>query len=190
MNNNQKNILLAALLVLFAVVSRIMSIEQNIWNFASIGAISLFSGAVFKNKSFSFAIPLIAYLITDIYLEFTRGTGFYDASQFFVYGAMAVTVWIGTRMKRATWYNVIGFAILSSVTFFIVSNFGVWFAGFFPSKYVMYPTTFSGLVDCFVAGIPFYKNTFASDIVFSGVLFGLYSVYAKLSKQHSLLTSA
>ncbi|RQO29905.1 hypothetical protein DBR32_15125 [Taibaiella sp. KBW10] len=189
MNTNQKTIFLATLLVLFAVISRIMSIEQHIWNFASIGAISLFSGAIFKNKSFSFALPLIAYLITDIYLQVTRGTGFYDASQFFVYGAMALIVWIGTKMKRATWYNVIGFAVLSSATFFIVSNFGVWFAGFFPSKYVMYPTTLTGLIDCFVAGIPFYKNTFASDIVFSGVLFGLYAFYAKFTKQTSLLAS-
>lgn len=190
MNTKQRTILLATVLVLFAVVSRILSVEQSIWNFASIGAISLFSGAIFKNKANAYVLPLFAYLISDLYIEFAHGNGFYDASQFFVYGAMLITVWFGTQMQSAKWYNVIGFAGLSSLSFFIVSNFGVWFAGFFPSQYVMYPTTLNGLIDCYVAGIPFYKNTFASDILFSSALFGAYALYVKASKETKVLASA
>lgn len=190
MNTKQRTILLATVLVLFAVVTRIMTVEQNIWNFAVIGAVSLFSGAIFRNKAIAFVLPLVAYLISDLYIEFTKGNGFYDASQFFVYGAMLVTVFFGTKMKSAKWYNVIGFSVLSSVSFYLISNFGVWFAGFFPSKYVMYPTNLTGLIDCMIAGIPFYKNTFASDLIFSVVLFGGYAAYVKASKQSKVLASA
>jgi len=43
----------------------------------------------------------------------------------------------------------------------------------------MYPHTLAGVINCYAAGIPFYWRTLASDIVFSGVLFGLHSVLSR-----------
>jgi hypothetical protein len=35
-----------------------------------------------------------------------------------------------------------------------------------------YPTSFAGLVACYVAGIPLFWNTLAGDVFFSALLFG------------------
>jgi hypothetical protein len=48
-----------------------------------------------------------------------------------------------------------------------VTNFGVWATG-------GYPPTFGGLVECYVAAIPFFRNTVVGDLVYVAVLFSLY----------------
>ena len=53
-----------------------------------------------------------------------------------------------------------------SVLFFVVTNFGVWLVG------DLYPRTLEGLVACYVAGIPFFRNTLAGDLLYAAVLFG------------------
>jgi hypothetical protein len=51
--------------------------------------------------------------------------------------------------------------------FFALTNFGVWAFGSW------YPMTSAGLVACFVAAIPFFRNTLASDLVFTALLFSI-----------------
>jgi hypothetical protein len=52
------------------------------------------------------------------------------------------------------------------VTFFLITNFGMWlFSGF-------YPLTSAGLAACYVAAIPFFQNTVAGDLVYAALLFG------------------
>ena len=36
----------------------------------------------------------------------------------------------------------------------------------------MYPLTLSGLAACYVAAVPFFQNTLAGDLFYSGLLFG------------------
>ena len=54
-----------------------------------------------------------------------------------------------------------------SVTFFLVSNFGVWAAT------NMYAKTVSGLMACYAAGVPFFRRTLEGDLLYTGVMFGL-----------------
>ena len=61
-------------------------------------------------------------------------------------------------------------SLSASVVFFLVSNFGVWASG------TMYPNTFSGLMICYAAGLPFLKNTLIGDMAYSGALFGIFEV--------------
>lgn len=192
MNNSQKTFLFCTALVVFATVTRIMSIENQWWNFASLGAISLFSGVMFKNKPYALALPLLALLASDIYVEVTKGYGFYGVSQYFVYGSMLVIVLLGGLMKRINFINVFGSSIASSVIFFLLTNFGTWFAGFYPTETVpaMYPMNFAGLMTCMEMGIPFYKNTLISDILFSGILFGAYAMFRSLSNSNIVVKAA
>jgi hypothetical protein len=59
-----------------------------------------------------------------------------------------------------------GAAVASSVLFFLITNFGTW------TLSGMYPMTASGLAACYVAAIPFFQNTIAGDLFYSGLLFG------------------
>ena len=50
--------------------------------------------------------------------------------------------------------------------FYVVTNFGMWlFSG-------IYPRTLGGLEACYIAAIPFFQNTVAGDLVYTGLLFG------------------
>jgi hypothetical protein len=62
--------------------------------------------------------------------------------------------------------RVAAYGVLGSTLFFVFTNFGVWLGS------SMYPQTWAGLVECYVAGIPFYKNTLAGTLFYSAVLFG------------------
>ena len=60
--------------------------------------------------------------------------------------------------------------MLSSILFFIVTNFGVWLTG----GGWFYPKTWQGLIECYTLAIPFFRNTVAGDLVYTAVLFGLF----------------
>lgn len=178
MNRKYTNIAIAAGLILIAVAARIANTEAHIYNFAPVAALGLFSGAVVKDKRFAFLFTLIAQLISDLYIQlFTGMDGFYGISQLFVYGGMMLVTLLGTKMGQPKALKIFGYSIAGSAIFFIVSNLGVWLQGW-------YGVTFSGLVVTFTNALPFYTemgtrlfaNSFVGDLIFSGVLFGAYTV--------------
>jgi hypothetical protein len=68
-NNNTRIILLSAVLIFAAAISRIINAETHWYNFGPMVAISLFSGAILKNKTYAYLLPLAAYFISDLYLQ-------------------------------------------------------------------------------------------------------------------------
>ncbi len=54
--------------------------------------------------------------------------------------------------------------------FYLVTNFAVWT---FDS---LYPKTWDGLIACYTAAIPFFRNSLIGDIFFAAVLFGGFAV--------------
>jgi hypothetical protein len=65
--------------------------------------------------------------------------------------------------------NVFLVSLAGPTYFFLVSNFLTW-AGV--GDYVEYPKTWEGLMQCYTAALPFYKNSLIGTVVFSGILFG------------------
>ena len=55
----------------------------------------------------------------------------------------------------------------------------------------MYAPTWSGLVECYVLAIPFFRNTVAGDLFFVAVMFaayeGLLVVLKKEQAEHSVI---
>jgi hypothetical protein len=76
----------------------------------------------------------------------------------FVYISFLSVVFIGTRIKKIRVNNI----FLSSLIFFLVSNFGVWLIG--------YPKTLDGLLLCYTMAIPFFGYSIVGDLFF-GFLF-------------------
>jgi len=74
--------------------------------------------------------------------------------------------------KRVSIWNVFGVALSSSILFFVITNFAAFLSG-------MYPISWTGLVSCYVAAIPFFQNTVASNLIFSGLLFGGFALIEK-----------
>jgi hypothetical protein len=63
--------------------------------------------------------------------------------------------------------RVVGASLASATSFFLVSNFAVWAFG------DMYARNFAGLVECYTMAIPFFRGTFASDLIYTPVLFSV-----------------
>lgn len=150
--------LLAILSAIF--VAAVLRLVPHPPNFTPIGAMALFGGAYFGRRALAFAAPLAALLLSDAIIGFHSGMAF-------VYASVALIVLIGWAVQtRMTPFRIGAAAVLSSLLFFIVTNFGVWLSG------GMYPQTLAGLMACFVAAIPFFQNTLAGDLVFAALLFG------------------
>ena len=129
-------------------------------NFTPIGAMALFSGAQFGRRPLAFVAPLGALLLSDAVLGF-------HVWMPFVYGSIALIVLIGWfALSRVSVLRLAGAAVASSVLFFAVTNFGIWMFG------GTYPQTIAGLAACYLAAIPFFQNTLAGDLFYTGVLFG------------------
>lgn len=133
-------------------------------NFAPIAAMALFGGAYFNKKSFAFAIPLLAMFLTDAII------GFYSYA-WMVYISFALIVLLGIVMlKKVSVKNVVLASVTASVSFFVITNFGVWLLG------TLYPKTPAGLMESYIAAIPFFQNSLIGDLFFSGVMFGVYEL--------------
>ena len=126
----------------------------------SVAAIALFGGATIADKRAAFLVPLAALLLSDVVL------GFYRHMEV-VYLAFALIVGIGIWLqKHRSLLPTVGATLASSLLFFLITNFGVWA---FES---MYPKTLGGLIACYAAAIPFFRNTLQGDALYSLVLFG------------------
>jgi len=129
-------------------------------NFTPIGAMALFGGAYLGRRGLAFAAPLAALLVSDLVLGFYAGMNF-------VYASVALIVVIGWWVSsRRTVLRVASAALAGSVSFYVITNFGMWlFSGF-------YPLTPAGLAACYIAAIPFFQNSVAGDLFYAALLFG------------------
>ena len=146
--------------VLIAAASRLIPHPPN---FTPIAAMALFCAGNCTNKYSAFIIPLVAMLLSDLLI------GFHN-TLIPVYVSFIFTVMIGfvvlrNKVKLSSLFTA---SIMSSVLFFIITNFGVWFQG------SLYPKNIAGITECFMLAIPFFKNTLLGDMFFSAILFGTF----------------
>ncbi|MCK7537621.1 MAG: hypothetical protein MZV63_45045 [Marinilabiliales bacterium] len=132
-------------------------------NFTAVGAMALFGGAYFSEKKFAFIVPLAAMLISDLIIGFHNG-------MLSVYLSFVLIVGIGIILsQKIKLKNVVAASLLSSVLFFILTNFQMWVQS------PLYAKDISGLITCYVAAIPFFHHTVLGDLFFVGTLFGLFA---------------
>ena len=159
-----KNIefLIALIFVLIGISLRLIPHAPN---FAPIAAIALFGGVYFSKK-IALTLPVLAVLISDVFI------GFYDLKLMAaVYGSFILCAVLGFWLKNnKKWHTVAGAAILSSVLFFLITNFAVW--AFSP----WYAKTFSGIIQSYVMALPFFRNSLLGDLFYTTVFFGAYEL--------------
>ena len=148
------------------ILAGLIRVTQHV-NFAPVGALSLFAGARMRGWQ-AYFLPLALMAVTDPFV------GGYSVATPLIYASFLINVWIGTRLRTSESPLWIGSAaVAGSVQFFLLTNFA-WLGGS-----TMYPHTLGGILSCYAAGIPFFGRTLASDLFFSGVLFGLHSLLSR-----------
>jgi len=140
------------LLIAFVLIAILSRLIPHLPNFTAVTATALFAGRHFKNKILAFAAPLAVMILSDLIL------GFYTIS-WFVYASFAAVVFLGQWSQKM---NVL-IVLSSSLTFFVISNFGVWLLG--------YPLTLEGFIACYTAAIPFFRNAILGDLFYAAILY-------------------
>jgi hypothetical protein len=164
MSQQQANRLLFVMLLIgFGLVARLLPHPPN---FVPIAAISLFGGFVLRSRLMAVAIPIVAMLTGDLLI------GTYDYRVMaVVYAALALPVLLAQLPRRRPTLPALATAtIASSLVFFATTNFAVWYFG------SLYSHDLPGLVECYVAAVPFFKFTLAGDLVWALLLFGSYGL--------------
>jgi hypothetical protein len=157
--------LLALALILLAAALRI---APHPWNFTPVGAMALFSGALLKDRRLAFLFPLLALFAGDIFIGFHKLIPI-------VYASFLISVAIGLWLReRRTVARISLATFLGSAQFFLITNFAVWWL------LNSYTKTASGLVACYLAGLPFFWNTLVGDAFYATLLFGGFALAEQL----------
>ena len=151
-------------------------------NFSPLGAMALFGGAMFADKWKSYLFPLLALFLSDVIMMKTvyaaYADGFLFEGWYWNYIGFAAMVLIGQLVIRnVKVLPVLGASILAAVVYWLIVDFGTWMR---PTSIDMttglpFSRDFAGLMKCYALGIPFIKNTLISNVVYSGIFFGLFS---------------
>jgi hypothetical protein len=155
----------AATLILLAAILRI---APHPWNFTPIGAMALFSGAMFQDRRLAYLFPLLALFAGDLFVGLHR---LIPA----VYASFLIEVWIGTWLKNPRNIFRTGLAVfLGALQFFLITNFAIW------KVFDTYPHTAAGLVACYIAGLPLFGNALRGDALYAAALFGGFALAENL----------
>lgn len=162
---------MVVVLILLAAASRLLPHPPN---FAPIAAIGLFAGAALDRRA-AWLVPLAALLLSDVVLGF-----YHPVSMFWNYAGFAACLLLGAALlgPARSLPRFAGATLASSLAFFALSNFGMWASGY-------YPRTAAGLVECYVAALPFFRNTLLSDVVYTAALFGGWALARAVSRRAS-----
>ena len=141
-------------------------------NFTPVAAIALFSG-VYLRKNNALLVPLILMIVSD------AAIGLHNVVMF-TWGAFLLITILGLALqKKFSGMRVISFSLISSLIFFVISNFGVWLMGW-------YPHTLKGLAECYFMALPFLRDFTASTLIYSAIFFGAYEFIAHSIKSEKL----
>jgi hypothetical protein len=185
-----------ALLILVPAVMRAVHFERSL---VPMGALALFCGAHFRNRWLALTIPLGSMLCGDVLIGlFHHDVAFsFHAILPVVYGCYAFNVLLGMGLLRY-WDNlrlrgrrphdaapvggaadrspsllttrvlpIAGTTLGGALLFFLVTNFADWYL------FETYAKSWQGLLDCYVAAIPFFsRGTLLADIMGSVLFFG------------------
>jgi ABC-type proline/glycine betaine transport system permease subunit len=154
--------MLAISLIIIGILLRFI---PHTANFTPVAAIALFAG-VYLNKKQALIVPLLLMVISDIFL------GMHNVA-IFTWGSFVLVTLIGCWAKNhKTFKGIVSSAVVSSLLFYVITNFGVWAMGW-------YPQTAKGLLDCYILGLPFLRNFGAATLLYTVVFFSAYELIAR-----------
>lgn len=165
--------MLAFAVLLIAVLSRVLPHLLHLTgaNVTMAGAGLLFFGSRLTPRTrWMTLLAIAAYAATDYWLT-VYAYGFpFKISAYLVTWAWYGAVCLGASAllhRRRPITRIAAAAVASSTGFFLLSNGMVWLRG------NMYDHTAAGLLRCYQAGLPFYRNDLASTLVFTATFFAL-----------------
>jgi hypothetical protein len=177
MKNTGRHLLFIAILVALATGCKVLFGDNADWSgFSPVIAIALFAGFVIKQKDMSFIFPLLALFISDVVIDILYNQGLFSYPGFYSgqwknYLLLMTATLLGWMLKGKNYTSLLAGAITTPTVFFLLSNFSVWYT----MGEVAYSRDFSGLMNSYIAGLPFYKNALLGTLVFLPCILLLYN---------------
>jgi hypothetical protein len=178
---------LGVLTALLRIAPRYLDLGPGVWNLMPVGALALFAGSRLRSH-WAWLLPLAVMFVADLLLLYPLAkmglSSFSLLRTPIIYLSFVLYVALG-RLVRPDDLSapVIGGAgLLGSVQFFVLTNLATWVVSITsppPPPELMefyYTPDLAGLGKCFLMAVPFYKNTLASDLVCSALIFGGYAL--------------
>ncbi|MFH0749962.1 MAG: DUF6580 family putative transport protein [Candidatus Gottesmanbacteria bacterium] len=159
-------------IITFTIIGILSRLLPHLPNMTAVGATSLFMGATYGVKK-----SLIVLLATMLIADSIMGL---HSVMWATYGSLFLAILIGKHIvskRSAGW--IIGGTLLSSVIFFVITNFAVWLAPNF-----MYEKTLSGLIACYTMALPFFRNTVIGDLVYTSIFFGGFAFVTSIKQKY------
>lgn len=171
-------------------------------NFSAFGALAIFCG-MFARGGLRWWFPLVALFLADCIGQLARvpGMGFYHPeSMLFNYAGLAVMTLVGAVLGYGagrsgsgsgqalfgtslpkTVARTAAIALIASACFFLLSNFGAWL-----DPLMQYEKSPAGLLQCYIAGLPFWRATLVSDVLFAVGFWAFAALFASVAKPRAL----
>lgn len=144
-------------------------------NFTPVAAMALFAGCYLSGRS-GIILAFGAIALSDFVGNALGipGIHYYNpATMLTVYLALAMVAVVGRTMQgRVSFASVPMGALAATSIFFLTTNFACWL-----DPLMAYPRTATGLIQCYVAAIPFALNTLLGDLFYAALLFGGYAFF-------------
>ena len=156
--------------ILTAAISRLAPHPPN---FAPLTAIAI-AGSTALGFRRGAVLSLLAIWMSDfmvnniLYAHYFPGVVWFYEGWYWQYGGWLVIALMASQtLRKISIVNWLLTTFSATLIFFLISNLGVW------ADSPLYEKSLSGLYLAYLAGLPFLKNTFLSDLVYSGVLLSL-----------------
>jgi hypothetical protein len=167
------------LIIIAMIIGVSLRFIHAIPNFSPVVGLTIFGAALFSKRYLAFIIPFVCIYFSDFLLNNTvarpffpdhTGVVWFSDYMIWTFASYALIATLSLlSLKSLSFKKVLGVTLSSSVIFFLVTNFGAWVS---PTS--IYPKDISGLVASYTYAIPFFRTSLISDLIFSGILFGLY----------------
>ncbi|HSU28082.1 MAG TPA: DUF6580 family putative transport protein [Chitinophagaceae bacterium] len=177
MKINGRLLIFTGILIALAVICKCIFGPDLDWSgFSPVIAIALFSGMIIKERNASFLLPLLALFISDVAIHVLYKMHLFPYSgmyhgQWKNYLIILSCTLIGWGFKGRNYLTIILGAIAAPTAYFLISNFMVWQA----VTEAIYPKNFGGLMMCYEAALPFYRNSVVATILFLPAILFLYN---------------
>jgi len=144
---------LIALAVIWRVINHNLQLAPNL---ELVTVVSVLAAVIIGWKA-ALIVPISSMVLSDLIIG-NSSIFIYTWGSFVIIGLGALLLRkLNKKPKSQILYSAV-FAFTSSFLFFAVTNFGVWAQGW-------YPATWSGITNCFMMAIPFYRTMLIGNIV-------------------------
>ena len=158
----------------------LLRLIPHVHNFSPILALAIFGAFHFRNNVLTYVVPLLSLWFSDLIINnyiynFSKNIVWFYEGFYWQYVTYLIIIFTCLKLNyfKSKFNKILFLIISSSLLFFLLSNFGYWLTS------DLYPHNALGLVECYIAAIPFYKGTLYGTLFYTPLFFGLYFVLQK-----------